>query len=125
MKNYLKILSLLMLTVITFVACSKDDDPADNDLFVGTYSGSISYTSGEENKSSASGKVTVAKAGNNYNFVFSDGIPDLTGVQFKKDGDNGVISIDEGEAKLIRITASKLIIGYTKDGAVWTADCDR
>lgn len=125
MKNYLKILSLLLVGAVLFTACSKKDDPADNDLFVGTYNGKISYNKDGESKSTDNGKVTVIKVGNNYNFVFSDGIPDLRGVQFKKDGDNTVVSIDEDAAKVIRITASKLTIGYAKDGAIWTADCNR
>ncbi len=123
-KNYFRILTLVVLAAVIFVACKKDDDPADNDLFVGTYNGSISYITETESKSSETGSVTVVKVGNNYNFVFSDGIPDLTGVQFRKDGDNAV-SVDEDEAKYIRITASNLIIAYTKDGALWTANCDR
>lgn len=125
MKKILFCLSLLMVSSLVFVGCSKDDDPADNDLFVGTYNGRVTYSNGGENKSNDNGKVTVVKTGSDYNFVFSDGIPDLNGVRFRRDGDNTVISIDEDEAKVIRITASKLSIGYAKDGAVWTADCNR
>lgn len=125
MKNYLKLSTLLLLGALVIASCSKKDDPTDNNLFVGTYKGKISYVKEGENKSTDDGKVTVVKVGNNYNFVFSDGIPDLKGVEFKNEGSNAVVSIDEDAAKLIRITASKLIIGYAKDGAVWTADCDR
>lgn len=118
------VLILVVIAMITF-SCSKDDDPADNDLFVGTYEGSISYLADGELKSTENGKVTVVKVGTDYNFLFSDGIPDLGGVKFRADGDNAVISIDDDEAKYIRITASTLVIAYTKDDAVWTADCDR
>lgn len=125
MKKYLSGIMLVLLTSVLSVACSKDDDPADNDLFIGTYKGKVSYMTNDEVKSSDNGSVTVVKAGNDYNFVFSDGIPDLTGVRFKRDGDNSVISIDEDEAKAIRITANRLTIAYAKDGAVWSADCTR
>ncbi|HEX5026184.1 MAG TPA: hypothetical protein VFV68_12970 [Agriterribacter sp.] len=125
MKNYVKFLSVLLIASFVFLSCSKDDAPADNDLFVGTYNGTISYLTPGETKSTDNGKVTVVKVGNNYNFVFSNDIPDLKGVQFKKDGDNTVISVDDDASKFIRITASKLSIAYTKDQAVWTADCDR
>lgn len=125
MKKYIFSLALLIVSSLLIIGCSKDDDPADNDLFVGTYKGNVSYTKEGENKSSDNGSITVVKTGSDYNFIFSDGIPDLTGVRFRKDGDNAVISIDEGEAKAIRITASSLIIGYAKDGAVWTANCTR
>ncbi len=125
MKNYLKLPALFLLGAVVIASCSKKDDPTDNNLFVGTYKGKISYVKEGENKSTDDGKVTVVKVGNNYNFVFSDGIPDLKGVEFKNEGSNAVISIDEDAAKLIRITASKLIIGYAKEGAVWTSDCDR
>lgn len=125
MKKYVFYLCALVLSSVVLLSCSKKDDPADNDLFVGTYKGSISYNKDSETKSTDDGNVRVVKVGSNYNFIFSDGIPDLTGIQFKKDGDNAVISIDEDVAKVIRITASKLTIGYAKDGAVWTADCSR
>ena len=125
MKNYIKFLSVLLIATFVFISCRKDDAPADNNLFVGTYNGTISYLTAGENKSTDNGKVTVVKVGNNFNFVFSDGIPDLKGVQFKNDGDNTVISIDDDASKFIRITASKLSIVYAKDQAVWTADCNR
>jgi len=125
MKKYLKFLSVLLIATFVFISCRKDDAPADNNLFVGTYNGTISYQTAGENKSTNNGKVTVVKVGNNFNFVFSDGIPDLKGVQFKNDGDNTVISIDDDASKFIRITASKLSIVYAKDQAVWTADCNR
>lgn len=125
MTKILKLIGIACMAGIVLASCSKKDDPTDNDLFVGGYDGRISYVKEGENKSTDDGKVTVVKVGNNYNFIFSDGIPDLTGVQFKKEGDNTVVSVDENEAKLIRITASRLIIGYTKDNAVWTADCTR
>ncbi len=125
MKKYMFYLSGILLASVILLSCSKKDDPADNDLFVGTYKGSISYTNNSEIKSTDDGTVRVVKVGSNYNFIFSDGIPDLTGIQFKKDGDNAVIDIDEDVAKAIRITASKLTIAYAKDGAVWTADCSR
>jgi hypothetical protein len=128
MKNVLKFLSIASVVLIAgmvFVSCSKNDDPADNDVFVGTYNGRITYQNSSESKSNDNGKVTVVKVGSDYNFVFSDGIPDLTGVRFRKDGDNTVVSVDEDVTKIIRITASRLTIGYAKDGATWTADCNR
>jgi len=124
MKTHFKFLTLLFILPLVFLACSKDDDPADNDLFVGTYNGKISYTNGSETKSTDNGKVTVVKTGNNYDFKFSDGIPDLNGVEFTKN-DNEVISIGSDESKYIKITANKLTIGFLKDGARWTADCSR
>ncbi len=125
MKNILKLLSVLLLASIVIVSCSKKDDPTDNNLFVGSYEGSIGFVKEGENKATDNGKVTVVKVGNNYNFVFSDGIPDLKGVQFKSEGDGAVVSIDNDETKMIRITASSLTIAYAKDGSVWTANCTR
>lgn len=124
-KMSVKKIGVLVIATIFLFSCSKDTDPADSDLFVGAYDGSISYLADGETKSTDDGSVTVVKVGNDYNFLFSDGIPDLTGVKFRTDGDNAVISIDDDEAKYIRITANSLIIAYTKDGAIWTADCDR
>lgn len=124
MKNLMKLFALTFLTVTLFSACSKDDDPANNDLFVGTYNGSINYSSGDVSKSNDEGTVRVVKVGNNYNFIFSDGIPDLKGVEFTKD-ENSVISVGNDESKYIRITASSLTIAFTKDGQVWTANASR
>ena len=45
--------SVICLSLIAFscISCSKNDDPADNDLFVGTYKGEISFLKGKEKKS--------------------------------------------------------------------------
>jgi thioredoxin-related protein len=124
MKTQFKFLAVLLIIPLFFLACSKDDDPADNDLFVGTYNGTISYNNGSTSISTGTGKVTVVKTGNNYNFKFSDGIPDLNGVEFQRN-ENEVISIGSDESKYIRITAGSLNITFAKDGAIWTADCSR
>lgn len=124
MKKLLKLTMVLFMMTAVFTACSKDDDPADNDLFVGTYKGNISYNKDGTSKTADGGSVTVIKAGNNYNFQFSDGIPNLNGVEFEKDA-NTAVSVGSTESKYIRINASTLKIAFTKDGAVWTADCTR
>ena len=116
----------LSLVAFSCISCSKNDDPADNDLFVGTYKGSISYSNGEEKKSADNGSVTVVKTGNDYYFRFSDGIEDLKGVSFKKEGDNTLINVDlQDGLKVIRINASSLYILYTTDGKTWTANAKR
>ena len=125
MKKIIALVSVICLSLIAF-SCSKNDDPADNDLFVGTYKGSISYSNGEEKKSAENGSVTVVKTGNDYYFRFSDGIPDLKGVSFKKEGDNTLVNIDlKDGVKIIRINASSLNILYTTDGKTWTANAKR
>ena len=119
---------MICLSIVAFssISCSKKDDPADNNLFVGTYKGKITYSDGKEKKAADDGSVTVVKAGNDYYFRFSDGIPDLKGVSFKKEGDNTLVNIDLQEGvKLIRINASSLNIFYTQDGKTWTANANR
>ena len=125
MKNVLKFLGASMLLLFVVTACSKDDDPSDNDLFVGTYNGSIHYTSDSENKSSDDGKVTVVKVGNKYNFAFSDGIPNINGIEFEEEDDNYYINIGGNELSYIRINESDLEIFYSVDGQTWEADCSR
>ena len=128
MKKIFTLVTLICLSIVAFssISCSKKDDPADNDLFVGTYKGKISYSDGKEKKDADNGSVTVVKAGNDYYFRFSDGIPDLKGVSFKKQGDNTLVNIDLQEGvKLIRIDASSLKILYTQDGKIWTANGNR
>ncbi|WP_270088060.1 hypothetical protein [Sphingobacterium sp. SYP-B4668] len=124
----MKIMGLLLVATIFFTACSKDDDPADNDIFIGNYKGKISYTdlgNSENNKPLADGTVNVKKLGNTYYFSFSNDIPDLNGVEFEKKGDNVLVNIDSKEGALIRIDAGKLTIAFTKDNKIWTADCQR
>ncbi len=120
-------LMLILFGLITFVSfsCSKDDDPTDNDIFIGKYKGHITYTEGETHIDADKGNVEVIKVGKDYNFIFSDKIPNLTDVKFEKDGENTVINIGSDEAHLIKINASTLVIAYTKDGKVWTANCSR
>ena len=122
------LVTLVCLFIVTFfsISCSKKDDPADNDIFVGKYKGSITYLSGKEKKSIDNGSVTVVKAGGSYYFRFSDGIPNLKGVKFKKEGDHTLVNIDFKEGvTFIRINASTLNILYTMDGKIWTANAKR
>ncbi|CEN52303.1 hypothetical protein [Capnocytophaga canimorsus] len=125
MKNVLKIVGVFCLAFVAF-ACSKNDDPADNDLFVGTYKGSVSFSGGDKKINTDNGSVTVAKIGENYNFVFSDGIEDLTGVKFKKEGDNTLVNVDfQDGIQYIKITKNSLNMLYMKDGKTWTANAKR
>ena len=128
MKKIIALVSVICLSLVAFssISCSKNDDPANNDLFVGTYKGKISYSNGDEKKSVDNGAVTVVKTGNDYYFRFSDGIPDLKGVSFKKEGDNILVNVDlQDGLKVIRINASSLNILYTTDGKTWTANAKR
>ncbi|HYH56161.1 MAG TPA: hypothetical protein VD772_06080 [Anseongella sp.] len=106
------------------LTCYLINDPADSDIFVGTYRGSISFTDGEENISDADGRVTVAKVGNSYNFDFGTGIPNITGVRFEESGDGTHVSVGEGLTG-ITISAGSLKMLVTNDGGTWTADCTR
>lgn len=124
MKSVLKIFGILCLSIFVFTACSDDDDPANNDFFIGRYNGSVGYTNSEESKSNDNGSVQVVKVGDKYNFLFSDGIPDITGIEIEKN-DNTAVMIGSTETHYIRITASNLTIFYLKDGATWTANADR
>lgn len=128
MKKIIALASVICLSLVAFscISCSKNDDPADNDLFIGTYKGKVSYSDSQQKKSADNGAVTVIKTGNDYYFRFSDGVPDLKGVSFKKEGDNTLVNIDlKDGVKIIRINASSLNILYTTDGKTWTANAKR
>ena len=128
MKKKIVLFSVICLSLVAFssISCSKNDDPADNDLFVGTYKGKVSYSDSQQKKSADNGAVTVVKTGNNYYFRFSDGIPDLKGISFKKEGDNTLVNVDlQDGLKVIRINASSLYILYTTDGKTWIANAKR
>lgn len=126
MKSTFKILSLIFVAFITFSSCSKDDDPIDNDIFVGTYKGSVSYLEGTEViKRNDNGSVRVAKvSGDTYNFNFSDDIPSLNGIKMTK-GEGSTIIFEDGALGTLSISASSLNISYTKDGKAWTANAER
>ena len=129
MKNLMKYFGLLLMvfSMLSLVSCSRDDDPADNDFFAGTYNGSVSYYDGSKTINSDAGKVFVTKiaSGTTYNFTFSDGIPSLNGIEFQKTGDNTMISVGSSANSYIRIDNNTLKILYNKDGKIWTANCTR
>lgn len=126
MKSILKMVGMVLFASFVLTACSKDDDPADNRFFVGTYNGKVSYTGAGDDVSNTDGSVTVVKGGSatTYSFKFSNGIPDINNVEFKQSGDNTWVSVGD-LAGLINVNANRLIIGVTKDGNNWTADCTR
>lgn len=122
MKKLIPTFCILFLAVLMTVSCSKDNDPVDDNLFVGTYNGSISYVEQESSTtiSTAEGRVTLVKVGDTYNFDFSDGVPSLTGIRMEKNQNvlanaDGTLIIGEG----------RLFMAYTKDGGKWGADCTR
>lgn len=129
MKNVFKILGLFLLvfSLVSVTSCRKDDDPADNDFFAGTYNGSISYNDGSQNISTDAGKVFVTKVGSEtkYNFAFSNSIPDLNNIEFTKSGDHTLIMVGSSATSFINIDNNKLKILYIKDGKTWTANCTR
>ncbi|HWV65660.1 hypothetical protein [Chitinophaga sp.] len=125
MKSILSVIGVLLLSVVLFTSCSKDTDPADVDVFAGTFKGKIGYVDDEKNISQDNGSVFVTKVGTRYDFRFSDGIPDLTGVEFEKKDDNTMVSIGSSGTGLITINKDKLVIGFARNGRSWTADCGR
>ena len=129
MKNVLKILGVfvLLFTVTSITSCRSDDDPADNDFFAGTYKGSISYTNDQNNIATDNGEVFVTKiaSGTKYNFRFSNGIPDLNGLEFEKQGDNTLVMINSTALVYVRIDNNELKMLYTADGKTWRANCTR
>ncbi|MRG47300.1 hypothetical protein GFS24_19415 [Chitinophaga sp. SYP-B3965] len=125
MKFMLKIVGVLLLSALVFSACSKDTDPADVDVFAGTFRGKIGYIDAEKNISQDNGSIFVTKVGTRYNFRFSDGIPDLTGVDFERKDDNTLTSIGSDGTGLITINKDRLVITFARSGRNWSADCGR
>lgn len=126
MKTTLKLFSFLFVMMVAVSACSKDDDPADNDFFVDNYKGDISYTvlNGDGDVSKGPGTVWVTKVGDTYSFRFDRGIPNITGIKMEKGSNTKIFFSDEALGS-ITIDNNDLDIAYSKDGKVWTADCKR
>ena len=129
MKNVFKILGVfvLLFTAFSLSSCSDDDDPADNDFFAGTYKGSISYKDNDNDIATDNGEVFVTKiaSGTKYNFRFSNGIPDLNGLEFQKQGDNTLVMVNSNALVYVRIDNNELKMLYTADGKTWRANCTR
>lgn len=129
LKKSFKLFGIILLAFSLFAisSCSRDDDPVDNDFFAGTYRGTISYRDGANQISKENGSVFVTKIGSNtrYNFRFSDGIPNLDNIEFKKDGDDKLVMIGGDATSYIRIDNKDLKIFYTSNGKLWTADAKR
>jgi hypothetical protein len=130
MKKAIRVLGLfltMIFVVTTISSCSRDDDPTNNDFFAGTYKGNVSYNDSDNNISSDDGSVFVTKiaSGTKYNFAFSNGIPDLNGIEFNQQGDNTLIMVGSTATSYIRIDNNELKILYIKDGKTWTANCTR
>ncbi|MVZ60959.1 hypothetical protein [Sphingobacterium humi] len=132
MKNTLKLLSLLFVVLFTAASCSKDDDPADNLVFTGNYTGNVSYTDGNDASKSVemgSGSVRVYKVGDNYAFDFKSdngSIPSLTGIKMER-GDNNTIFFSSESLGTITISESSLTIAYAdlEKKQTWTASGER
>lgn len=124
-KMFSLLMAMLFVTSLGFTSCSDDDSPADHDIFVGKYEGFVSYSNGESTTEENEGWVEVVKVGDNYNFFFSNDIPEITGVEFENN--NGVLTnVGATETQLIRVTANSLQIIYTEnENDVWTANCTR
>lgn len=127
MKSIIKLSSILLFSIILF-SCGSSH-PTDDNFFVGTYKGQVEYKGDNgDNISHNSGKVTVIKVASKtkYNFEFSNGIPNLNNVEFKKDGDKRMINVDfEDGVQFIEIEKSTLKIHYSKDGNTWKANLKR
>ena len=123
MKKLVSFLAVFSLVLLVFASCSKDDDPNDNDLFLGTYKGKVSYTNGDETISNDDGSVTVVKLGDKYTFNFSDGIPSIKDKEIEKGKNSFTLDWDEGS--IITIDESNLTINMIKGGELWTANCKR
>lgn len=120
-------LLMLIFSVFALNSCSRDDDPSDNDFFAGTYRGNLTYNDGSTSVIKENGSVFVTKIGSatKYNFRFSDGIPDINGIEFEKQGDNVMVSVGSTATSYIRIDKNELKIMYNTNGKTWTANANR
>ena len=121
---------MLIFSVFALNSCSRDDDPSDNDFFAGTYRGTLTYDGiggPSPDITASNGSVFVTKIGSatKYNFRFSNGIPDINGIEFRKEGDNTMVMVGSTTTSYIRITNNNLTILYSTNGQTWTADATR
>ncbi|MCJ7467521.1 MAG: hypothetical protein MUO53_12610 [Maribacter sp.] len=122
MNKSIKLAGIIFMITMLLASCSKNNDPTDDNLFVGTYKGSVSYSETNSNTdiTTSDGRVTLVKVGDSYNFDFSDGIPSLKGIKMEK---NQNVLVDS--TGTLRIDQGKLVIAYSKGSESWGADCTR
>ena len=131
MKKAIKLSSILfgflLFTALAFTSCRKDTDPADRIFFTGKYSGDLEYRNDadETHKKVEDGTVTITKEGKHYQFFFSDGIPNITGVKFDDKGDNKYESVGSDKAHFIKIDEDKLQMLYHSGDETWIANATR
>ena len=101
MKKLLSLFAVLSLGIVILASCSKDDDPKDNDIFLGKYKGKVTYVNGDELISNDEGSVTVVKLGDNYTFNFSDDIPSIKDREIEKGENSFTLDWDEGSVIII------------------------
>lgn len=126
MKKLLKIASITLVLLSIIVGCTKE--PKDSKVFIGTYSGMITYTEITkplEGKIVANGTVTVTKIGKYHSFSFSDGIPDIVAVEFTSSEDGTHTAVGLEKTCYITMSSNSLKMLYIKDGYSWTASCKR
>lgn len=126
MKNSLKFLGVIGLLFLA-ISCGKSINPANKDIFIGTYNGSVGYSDSHDAIQSDNSSITVIKFGSKYNLQFKQaGIPTLNEVEFNKMKKGESLNVDYLKGtREIRIDANNLYIDYSKDGQKWTAKAKR
>ncbi len=126
MKKLFYNLSLLAFTALLFLsACKKEDlDDLFDELpaeYVATYTGSLGYniTTPTPIANATSGQATITQSNKVVTISFSNGVPSITGLRFKKSGSNYASIATDGSVAGINFEGTKANIGYTKDGNTW------
>ncbi len=116
------IASLLVLIAFGFTSCNQNN-PSDALLFTGKYEGPATYAKIGDGVSpivDAKVEITVLKIGDSYAFAFANkSIPTLEGIKMQK-GDNTLVTLDNDEGGVIRITGKRLNIAYSNKKGTWT-----
>jgi hypothetical protein len=112
----LKLLALSSLLLLS--ACKKEDLFAE---YVATYTGSLGYNVTTPNPitNTTSGQATITQSNKVVSISFSNGVPSITGLRFKKSGSNYASIATDGSVAGINFEGSKANIAYTKDGNTW------
>ncbi len=123
MKKLFYVFQLFALTSLLFLSACKKEDlfdelPAE---YVTTYTGSLGYNITGANPISnlTSGQAIITQSNKVVTISFSNGVPSISGLRFKKSGSNYASIATDGSVAGINFEGSKANIGYTKDGNTW------
>jgi len=118
-KVFLGIIGILGLFLIVVTIYWTKKDVTTENFFLGQYDGVVFFEDKESMTHFEDSSVNVVKIGNSTSFVFSDDIPTISSIAFKRTEQDDIINMEATETNYIRLNNKKLEILFTQDNRTW------